>query len=91
MGFRIGRQASSTELPLARGPLAARNFHAARRHVAGNGRAEDVAKKIRIELEMRGLHKEPVGIDIIELPVLFALQREGIKLSMGSNSCPTPA
>src|ERR1035437_5234006 len=29
------------------------------------GRAEDVAKKIRIELEMRGLHKEPVGIDII--------------------------
>src|SRR6202046_987211 len=43
------------------------------------GRAEDVAKKIRIELEMRGLHKEPVGIDIIELPVLFALQKEGIK------------
>jgi len=42
------------------------------------GRAEDVAKKIRIELEMRGLHKEPVGIDIIELPVLFALQKEGI-------------
>src|ERR1700681_3768493 len=36
------------------------------------GRAEDVAKKIRIELEMRGLHKESVGIDIIELPVLFA-------------------
>src|SRR6202047_2243741 len=27
------------------------------------GRAENVAKKIRIELEMRGLHKEPVGID----------------------------
>ena len=40
------------------------------------GRAEDVARKIRIELEMRGLHKEPLGIDIIELPVLFALQRE---------------
>ena len=36
------------------------------------GRAENVAKKIRIELEKRGLHKEPVGIDIIELPVLFA-------------------
>src|SRR5246127_3097136 len=30
------------------------------------GRAEEVAKKIRIELEKRGLHKEPVGIDIIE-------------------------
>jgi Xaa-Pro aminopeptidase len=47
------------------------------------GRAEDVAKKIRIELEMRGLHKEPVGIDIVELPVLFALQREGITVIDG--------
>ncbi len=48
-----------------------------------HGRSEDVAKKIRIELEMRGLHKEPVGIDIIELPVLFALQREGITVVDG--------
>src|ERR1700691_4058723 len=47
------------------------------------GRAADVAKKIRIELKMRGLHKEPVGIDIIELPVLFALQKEGIKVVDG--------
>src|ERR1700751_3123303 len=47
------------------------------------GRAEDVAKKIRIELEMRGLHKEPVGIDIIEPPVLFALQKEGIEVVDG--------
>src|ERR1700730_8760200 len=47
------------------------------------GRAEDVAKKIRIELEMRGLHKEPLGIDIIELPVLFALEREGIEVIDG--------
>jgi Xaa-Pro aminopeptidase len=48
-----------------------------------HGRAEDVARKIRIELEMRGLHKEPVGVDIIELPVLFALQREGITIIDG--------
>jgi Xaa-Pro aminopeptidase len=47
------------------------------------GRAEDVAKKIRIELEMRGLHKEPLGIDIIEPPVLFALQREGLQMIDG--------
>ena len=39
------------------------------------GRAEDVAKKIRIELEKRGLHKEPLGVDIIEPPILFALQK----------------
>src|SRR6476659_1221392 len=47
------------------------------------GRAEDVAKKIKIELEKRGLHKEPLGVDIIEPPVLFALQREGITVVDG--------
>jgi Xaa-Pro aminopeptidase len=47
------------------------------------GRAEDVANKIRVELEMRGLQNEPVGIDIIELPVLFALQRQGIQVVDG--------
>ena len=47
------------------------------------GRAEDVARKIKIELEMRGLHKQPLGIDIIEPPVLFALQKEGLKVVDG--------
>ena len=47
------------------------------------GRAEDVAKKIRVELEMRGLLGEPVGVDIVEPPVMFALQREGIKVVDG--------
>ncbi len=47
------------------------------------GRAEDVAKKIRVELEARGLLHEPLGVDVIELPVLFALQAEGIKVVDG--------
>ena len=47
------------------------------------GRAEDVAKKIRIELEMRRLLGEPVGVDVVEPPILFALQREGIKVDDG--------
>src|SRR6201998_1621020 len=47
------------------------------------GRAEDVAKKIHLELEMRGLHKEPVGIDIIEPPVLFAMQKLGLEVVDG--------
>src|ERR1700719_1908614 len=47
------------------------------------GRAEDVARKIRVELEMRGLLKEPLGIDIVEPPILFALQREGITVVDG--------
>jgi Xaa-Pro aminopeptidase len=50
---------------------------------ADMGRAEDVARKIKIELEARGLEKEPLGIDIIELPVLFALQNEGITVVDG--------
>src|SRR5256884_8455584 len=39
-----------------------------------SGRAEDVAKKIKRELEARGLHREPGGVDVVELPVLFAPQ-----------------
>lgn len=46
-------------------------------------RPEDVARKIRIELEERGLMNEPLGVDIVELPVLFALQNEGIKVVDG--------
>ncbi len=48
-----------------------------------SGRAEDVARKIRIELEERGLLNEPVGVDIVEPPVLFALQNEGIQIVDG--------
>ena len=47
------------------------------------GREADVAKKIRVELEQRGLHKEPLGVDVVEPPVMFALQREGITVVDG--------
>src|SRR5690349_22439726 len=47
------------------------------------GRAEDVARKIKIELEQRGLAKEPVGVDVVEPPVLFALQKEGLTIIDG--------
>ena len=49
----------------------------------GSGLAEDVAKKIKLELAMRNLQNEPVGVDVIEMPVLFALQAEGIKVVDG--------
>jgi Xaa-Pro aminopeptidase len=47
------------------------------------GRAEDVARKIKVALEERGLANEPLGVDVVELPVLFALQKEGIKVVDG--------
>ncbi|MBX3049113.1 MAG: aminopeptidase P family protein [Anaerolineales bacterium] len=49
----------------------------------GAMRAEDVARKIRIELEERGLQNEPLGVDVVEPPVLFALQAEGITVVDG--------
>ena len=68
------------------------NSAAARRHVAGDGtRRRCGQERSSIELEMRGLHKEPLGIDIIEPPILFALQRKASPSSMASSSCPTRA
>ncbi len=49
----------------------------------GAGRAEDVARKIRVELQQRGLLGEPLGIDVVEPPVLFALQKEGVEVADG--------
>jgi Xaa-Pro aminopeptidase len=50
---------------------------------AVQGRAESVAEKIKVELEQRDLLAEPVGVDFIELPVLFALQSAGITVADG--------
>src|SRR4026209_1906818 len=47
------------------------------------GRETDVAKKIRIELEQRGPRGDPVGLDVVWPPVMFALQREGINVVDG--------
>jgi Xaa-Pro aminopeptidase len=47
------------------------------------GQAEDVARKVRVELEQRGLTGEPIGVDVVEVPVLLALQAEGIDVLDG--------
>src|SRR5436190_4866871 len=44
------------------------------------GRAEDVANKIAVELEQRGLLHEPLGVDVIEIPILRALEAKGITI-----------
>jgi Xaa-Pro aminopeptidase len=41
-------------------------------------KASDVADKIYTELEARGLVDEPLGVDVVEPAVLFALQRRGL-------------
>lgn len=45
--------------------------------------ADDVARKIKLELDNHGLGDAPLGVDVIEPPVLFALQRAGITVVDG--------
>jgi Xaa-Pro dipeptidase len=47
------------------------------------GIAESVADKIYQELQRHGLHREPVGVDIIEVPVLQALRAKGLEIVDG--------
>jgi Xaa-Pro aminopeptidase len=47
------------------------------------GIAEELARKIAHELAERGLQNEPLGVDIIEMPVLTALQNAGLRVVDG--------
>ncbi len=47
------------------------------------GRAEDVARKIYAVLAEIGLEHEPIGVDVIEMPVLFAMQALGLQVVDG--------
>jgi len=47
------------------------------------GIADDVAAKIKRELEKFGVADQPLGVDVIEPPVLFALQKAGIDVVDG--------
>ncbi|GAA1035351.1 M24 family metallopeptidase [Virgisporangium ochraceum] len=45
--------------------------------------AENVAQKIYEELERYGLQNEPLGVDLLELPILNALRAKGIEVVDG--------
>jgi len=47
------------------------------------GRAEEVARSVRRELDKYGLAGEPIGVDLIEMPVLAALQQAGLSVVDG--------
>jgi Xaa-Pro aminopeptidase len=53
------------------------------------GRPEAVAQKVRDELELAGLLSDPLGVDVVEPAVLFALQREGIEVVDGQQLLQT--
>jgi Xaa-Pro aminopeptidase len=47
------------------------------------GVAEEVARKIKHELELYGLLNEPIGVDVVEMPVLAALRDAGVTVVDG--------
>jgi len=49
----------------------------------GAGRAQEVARSIRRELDKYGLADSPVGVDIVEMPVLSALTEAGLSVVDG--------
>jgi len=48
----------------------------------------DFAKQIKKALLHFGIEKEPIGIDIMELPMLRALEKEGIEVVDGQQAMP---
>jgi Xaa-Pro aminopeptidase len=50
------------------------------------GIADEVARKIHEELSDHGLENEPIGVDLVELPVLFALQGKGLTVVDGQQT-----
>jgi Xaa-Pro dipeptidase len=50
------------------------------------GIAEEVARKVATELADRGLTNEPVGVDIIEMPILAALNAAGLTVVDGQQT-----
>ncbi len=47
------------------------------------GIAQEVARKIATHLRERGLANDPVGVDLVEMPILAALQAEGLDVVDG--------
>ncbi len=47
------------------------------------GIAEEVARKVATVLRERGLAGDPVGVDVVEMPILAALRAEGITVVDG--------
>ena len=47
------------------------------------GIAQEVARKVATVMREHGLTTEPIGVDVIEMPILFALQEEGLTVVDG--------
>jgi Xaa-Pro aminopeptidase len=50
------------------------------------GIAEEVARKVHAVLAEHGLTTEPVGVDLVEMPILLALQQRGLSIIDGQQA-----
>jgi Xaa-Pro dipeptidase len=50
------------------------------------GIADEVARKVATELAEHGLAGEPLGVDVVEMPILLALQRKGLEVVDGQQT-----
>ena len=51
------------------------------------GIAQEVARKVATVMHEHGLTTEPIGVDVIEMPILSALQEEGLTVVDGQQVC----
>jgi Xaa-Pro dipeptidase len=79
---RAAGDASLGELPRASGARAGISTLRGAFHPDA-GIAREVARKVAAELAEYGLAGEPVGVDVIEMPVLTALQEAGLRVVDG--------
>ena len=79
LGLRLGGAAPPALLPVAaRVELARLGLADARRDADETGVPDMLAAMIHDELRERGLHEEPLGIDVPDMATLLALQRHGL-------------
>jgi Xaa-Pro aminopeptidase len=69
---RTGRSGARAGISTLRGA-----FH------PGAGRAEELARKVAAVLRDHGVAGEPVGVDLVEMPILAALRAEGLDVVDG--------
>lgn len=50
------------------------------------GRTEQVAKQIKENLEEHGVENEPLGVDIADIPLIKALEKEGVEVVDGQDA-----
>jgi Xaa-Pro dipeptidase len=87
LGLRLRRQASPPARAVARArPLPRRSARLARRVGGDITLFRDAAREIKSILDAEGVGTMPLGLDVVEPPMLFELQKLGIEVRDGQQT-----